>query len=232
MQCIALRHVAFEDLGTFAPLLRAHGYDIDYRDAGVTPLSDAEWRDTDLVVVLGGPIGVNDSALYPWLEAQRQGLQARLALRKPTLGICLGAQLMAVALGATVAARGGPEIGWHGVTLTAAGAQGPLRHLDNVPVLHWHGENFTLPDGAHTLAASDGTPQQAIAIGRHALGLQFHAEFDPRALEAWLVGHTVELRQAGIDLARLRRDTALHGAALTVAATALLDEWLHGLACS
>lgn len=227
MKCIALYHVRFEDLGAFAQPLIAAGYDIDYRHAGAAPLTIEEWRDTDLIVILGGPIGVGDMASYPWLAAEIDGIALRLAARRPTLGICLGAQLMAVAAGGQVVAGGGMEIGWSQLSITADA--GPLEHLRGVPVLHWHGDNI-VPAALVAEASTPDTPCQAFRIDRHALALQFHAEFDPAMLEEWLVGHTVELRQAGVGLTQLRADTRQHGPKLVQAGQAMLRDWLKNLA--
>lgn len=232
-KCIALYHVRFEDLGTFAAPLEGAGWQVEYRHAGATPLSPAEWRDSALVVVLGGPLGARDVAAYPWLAAELDGLRGRLALGRPTLGICLGAQLMAVALGGRIERRTGAggvpamEIGW--TPLDVAANAGPLDALRGIPVLHWHGDNIVPPADIASLAATPGTPCQAFLAGPHALGLQFHAEFAEPALEEWLAGHAVELAHAGIDLAALRRDAARHGRALEDAGQALLREWLAGL---
>lgn len=225
MHCIALYHVAFENLGTFAAPLEQRGFTITYQHAS-QPLSPAQWAEADLVVVLGGPIGVNDIDLYPWLQAEIAGIQLRLRLKRPTLGVCLGAQLMAFALGGQVDARAaGKEIGWS--ALDVAGDGGPLRHLRGVPVLHWHGDNIRLPDGVASLASTPGTPCQAFMAGEHALGMQFHAEFEPAALEQWLTGHAVELHHAGVDLRRLRADTQRYGAGLAEAGRAVIRDWLQ-----
>ncbi|KQV84630.1 hypothetical protein ASD15_05470 [Massilia sp. Root351] len=233
MKCIALYHVRFEDLGTFAAPLADAGYQVSYRHAGAAPLTQAEWRGAELIVVLGGPLGVNDAALYPWLAGEISGLKQRLALGLPTLGICLGAQLMAAALDGRVERRmgsgGAPEaeIGWSALDL--AEDAGPLRHLRGVPVLHWHGDNIVPPSGSPPAAATLHTPCQAFTAGSHALGLQFHAEFHPDALEEWLAGHSVELQHAGVDFQRLREETRRHGAGLARAGDALLRDWLAGL---
>jgi GMP synthase (glutamine-hydrolysing) len=230
MKCIALYHVRFEDLGSFAAALARAGYDIEYRHAGAAPLAPGEWRDADLVVVLGGPIGAGDIHAYPWLAGEIEGLKRRLALDRPTLGICLGAQLMALALGGAIQRRtdadGRPamEIGWSALDLPK-GPQ-PLDALRGIPVLHWHGDNIVLPAAIGALAATPWTPVQAFAAGRHALALQFHGEFEAAALEEWLTGHAVELAHAGVDLHALREDSARHGRALAGAGAALLDQWL------
>jgi GMP synthase (glutamine-hydrolysing) len=227
--CLALRHLAFEDLGGFAPTLARMGYDITYREAGIEPLDLPAWLAPDLVVVLGGPIGAYETDRYPWLEEEVAGLRGRLRAGLPTLGVCLGAQLMAAALGARVFPGPAKEIGWAPLTLSPAGQQSPLAALAGQAVLHWHGDTFELPAGAERLASTALTPNQAFAIGSTALGLQFHAEVDPARIEAWLVGHTGELAQAGIALQDLRAATARHGAAALRAGQALLARWLEGL---
>lgn len=183
--------------------------------------------------MLGGPIGVHDTAAYPWLQDELTGLERRLARHRPTLGVCLGAQLMAVALGGEVGRRTDAdgvhvaEIGWAPLDLAPdADLLEPLRHC---PVLHWHGDNVILPTGIRALASTRWTPCQAFAVGRHALGLQFHVEFAADALEEWLSGHAVELAHAGVDLAQLRHDTRRYGDALTRAAGDLLLRWLDGM---
>ena len=100
--CIALRHVRFEDLGTLAPVLRKRDFNVRYLEAGIDPMEQAEIEDADLLVVLGGPIGVYEGAAYPFLGYEIDVISNRLAALRPTLGICLGAQLMAKALGAEV----------------------------------------------------------------------------------------------------------------------------------
>jgi len=121
------------------------------------------------------------------------------------------------------------EIGWQPVTLTEEGLASPLRHLKDVPVLHWHGETFDLPPGADLLAATEGTPHQAFAYRNWALGLQFHVEPGPETLERWLVGHSVELQAAGVAPETLREGARRHGARLREAGLRMLEEWLAGL---
>ncbi|RIK94227.1 MAG: glutamine amidotransferase [Proteobacteria bacterium] len=223
---IALRHIAFEDLGTLTPALAARGFDVRYLDAGVDDVRDV--AACDLAVILGGPIGAYEEDRYPFLIDEMRVIEARLAAGLPTLGICLGAQLMARALGARVYPGTQKEIGWSPLRLSAAGARSPLRALGNptAPVLHWHGDTFDLPAGAELLASTEITQNQAFAHGRHALALQFHIEAEPAKLERWLIGHTMELTAAGIDIAALRRDTARHGPPLQSLTAQVLNEWL------
>lgn len=227
--CIAVRHLAFEDLGLLEPLLHQAGYRVEVRDAGLRPLTPQEWRQADLVVVLGGPVGVYEREDYPWLDAEVAGLRQRLQERRPTLGLCLGAQLMAAALGASVHPGPAKEIGWGGLALTEQGAASPLRHLGTAPVLHWHGDTFDLPEGATLLASTALYPHQAFSLGPAVLALQFHLEVDPARIEPWLIGHTGELRQAGVSVPALRATSARLGAAVVEAGTAVLARWLNQL---
>ena len=224
--CIALRHVAFEDIGAFAAPLAEAGYALRYHDVGV-----ASWppQDADLVIVLGGPIGVYEEERYPFLAEEKALLARRLKAARPTLGICLGAQLMAAALGARVYPGGGKEIGWAPVALTEDGARGALAPLAGLPLLHWHGDSFDLPDGATLLASTARYRQQAFSLGRHALACQFHPEADGQGFERWLVGHGLELASAGIDVTRLRADAARCGPAAGAAGCAALARWLADL---
>lgn len=227
---LALRHVPFEDLGSFDKTLRDHGYEIAYHDIGVAPLASLDLDKPDLAIILGGPVGVYETEAYPFLDHEMRGISGRLGLGKPTLGICLGAQLMAAALGARVAPTGHKEIGFSPLTLTPAGAAGPLRHLDGVSVLHWHGDAFEIPDGADNLGSTPLCATQGFALGDNILGLQFHPEADAEGgMEPWLIGHAAELSSAGIDLRLLRSDAIVHGTALRDAGRAMLDEWLRNL---
>lgn len=225
---LVIRHVAFEDLGLLAPLLAGRGYEARYVEAGVDAIDASMAVAPDLLVVLGGPIGVYEIERYPFLAGESAAIAARLAAGKATLGICLGAQLIAQALGADVAASGKVEIGFAPLTLTEEGRASVLKPIDGVPVLHWHGDQFAIPAGAQRLAQTPGFPNQAFAIGRHVLGLQFHLEVEPAQLERWLIGHAHELAAHRIDPATIRRDAASHGDALTRAARSIFGAWLDG----
>lgn len=221
----AIRHVGFEDLGLLGPLLAMRGADITYADAWAVDTPAA--RHADLLVILGGPISANDGDAYPFIETEIALARERLQAHRPLLGICLGAQIVCRALGGTVAPGSAPEIGWGKLDLTDAGRAGPLRHLQGVPVLHWHGEVCALPPGVPSLAATPLCANQAFQPHRHALALQFHAEAGARDIEPWLVGHCAEIAHTpGVSVEALRTATARNGARLAAAGRAMFAEWL------
>lgn len=226
--CLALRHVTFEDLGLFGPALARRGYAVRYVDTPIEALERQPMLDADLVVVLGGPIGAYEADRYPFLQTEIDHLRARFATEQPTLGLCLGAQLMATALGGSVAPGPAFELGWAPIELNEAGRASPLGLLEGRPVLHWHGDNLAVPDGAVALASTAACPVQAFAMGPSRLGLQFHIEVDPGRIEQWLVGGTGSLAAVGIEPAELREQTRAHGAAMLRLAPTLLNEWLDG----
>lgn len=225
---VAVRHIHFEDLGTLEPVLRERGYEIRYVEAPVDDLRAPEIADADLLVVLGGPIGAYDESLYPFMAAELELVRRRLDSGRPILGICLGAQVMARALGAKVYPMGVKEIGYSPLALTREGEQSPLAALDGAPVLHWHGDQFDIPPGAQRLASTQVGLNQAFALGPNVLGLQFHLEADAAQIERWLVGHACELAQAGIDLRSLRAQAQVGREALERAAREVLQAWLDG----
>src|SRR5262249_24519644 len=138
---VALRHVAFEDLGLLAPIIERQGWNVAYCEAAVDDLAHRSIRDADLVIVLGGPIGVYEAKDYPFLTSEIGLIEYRLSRDLPTLGICLGSQLMAKALGSRIFKGPVKEIGWAPIQLTDAGRSSCLRALqdDDAVVLHWHG---------------------------------------------------------------------------------------------
>lgn len=227
---LALRHVQHEDLGSYALLLSQAGYAIRYVDAATADFGLLARESFDLLVVLGGPIGVNDSADFPFIAPELRFVEVRLGRALPTLGICLGSQFLAKALGAEVRRGEGVEIGWKPLRLTDAGKHSPLKHLSG-PVFHWHGDVFDLPAGALSLASTDLAPHQGFSRGR-ALALQFHPEVTARGLEQWYVANAGELREQGLTPAELRRSAAAHATDLQEQGAAMLLEWLASISAS
>lgn len=226
---VAIRHMAFEDLGLIEPWLKHRGWRIVTYDAGVDELWKIDLGHVDLLVVLGGPIGANDDALYPFVAEEVDLIRQCMDSGRALLGICLGAQLMARALGAAVAPMGNKEIGYAPLTFTPQGRASPLAGVGMQPVLHWHGDQFELPAGCASLAATAACPNQAFMVGEHAMAWQFHLEVDASRIEQWLIGHTGELQQAGIDISALRAAAATHGAGLAQALDAVLADWFGRL---
>lgn len=228
---IVFRHVAFENLGSFAIALEQKNYEVNYIDITADSLKDFNPLSPDLLIVLGGAIGVYDELDYPFIADEIQILKERLAVDLPTIGICLGAQLMARALGARVYPGQSPEIGWSPIKLSDAGQHSILSHFaPNCTVLHWHGDTFDLPQGAVHLASSAQYENQAFAWGESGLGLQFHPEVTARGLEHWFIGHAHEINKTpGITVNQLRKDTAICSQELEVQAAKFWHAWLEKL---
>lgn len=226
--CIAIRHVAFEDLDLLEPVLRQRGFEITIIDAALGGLDDLDPLACDLLVLLGGPIGVYDHGDFPFLTDEIELVRRRLDADRPTLGLCLGSQIMAAALGARVFANpNGKEIGWSSLSLTPEAAATPLALLGRAPVLHWHGDTFDLPHGAIRLASTPRTPNQAFAIGQCGLALQFHVEASIRGLERWYVGHVGEISATdGVSVTGLRVAAQTEGAAMQGIGPAMFGAWL------
>jgi GMP synthase (glutamine-hydrolysing) len=226
---LVIRHVAFEDLGHFAPVLADAGYSVQYCDVGLDCFNAEHFAAADLLIVLGGPIGVYEEDKYPFLAGEIVLIQAHLSARRPTLGICLGAQLMARALGARVYPGPAKEIGFSPLTLTDAGRASCLSAFEGQPVLHWHGDTFDLPAGATLLASTPLCRQQAFSLGCNAIGFQFHPEAGAAGFERWLIGHTCELAAAGKSVPALRADYERLAPHIAGPAQTCLRQWLNQL---
>ena len=187
MRAHFLQHVAFEGLGSIEPWLEAAGYEItNTRFFESVALPDL--KKIGLLVVMGGPMSVNDEDKFPWLVSEKKHILEAINSGTPVLGICLGAQLIASALGAPVYRNSVKEIGWFPIQRISSNDTSLFSFPPSMTVFHWHGETFDLPSGAFRLAKSDGCENQAFQFGKSVIGLQFHLETTPEAARE-LVSH-------------------------------------------
>lgn len=228
-RALIVRHTSFEGAAGFRQPIEEAGYDFHRINVSDPEFPALDWLEPDLVVVMGGPMGVYERATYPWIDGEVVGLAMRIAARRPTLGVCLGSQMVAAALGARVYPGPVKEVGFAPVGLTEAGEASPLRHIANVPLLHWHGDTFDLPEDAERLADTGNYANQAFRISEYLLAIQFHPEMgeDPRFAE-WLEDEPY-IRAAGNDPATLKADHDRLGPAAVTAGRAMLAEWLAQL---
>jgi GMP synthase-like glutamine amidotransferase len=182
-----LQHVPFEGLGSMADWLAMAGAEVT-RTALYAGDPLPALTGLDLLIAMGGPMSVNDQAVFPWLIGEKRFIRAAIDRGVPFLGVCLGAQLLASAAGAAVFPNHEKEIGWFPVTAVEVGDSAPFRFPPAIEAFHWHGETFDLPADAVHLARSAGCVHQAFQVGRAAIGLQFHLETTPESAQA-LVDH-------------------------------------------
>jgi GMP synthase (glutamine-hydrolysing) len=231
--CFVIEHLAVEHPGTFKPALEAGGYEVVSIPAAAIRHFRERAEEAALLIVMGGPIGVYDAPEYPFLSEEIEIIRTRLKAKRPVLGICLGSQLMAAALGAKVfPGTNGVELGWAPVQLTAQGQQHALAEVagNGSPVLHWHGDTFELPEGATLLASTSRYAHQAFSVGSYGLALQFHVEIDAAELEQWFVAFAGDIRKAGPEtLSGLRANTAKYAAALAERNARFVSRWISQL---
>ncbi|GMM62116.1 glutamine amidotransferase [Novosphingobium pituita] len=225
---LIIRHVPYEGVAGYRRPIEEAGYTVDRIDVCDPAFSSLDLREPDLLIMMGGPMGIYEQAEHPWIRCQMRRLALRLEADRPTLGVCFGAQMIAAALGADVYRGHAKEVGFHAIEVLDA--ESPLRHLADVPVLHWHGDTFTLPPRAELLASSHVYPHQAFRCGRNVLALQFHAEMgeDPR-FEAWVEQSPEDIAAAGHTPESLRAIHDRHGAGAVTAGRAMIGEWLSTL---
>jgi GMP synthase (glutamine-hydrolysing) len=217
---VVFQHVPYEALGVLEPLIRRRGFDIETVNLWNTASARPELDGADALIVLGGPMAVYESGRYPHLMTETKIIQHAIERDVPVLGVCLGAQLIAGALGARVYPSGVKEIGWYDVFPSDAAKNDPLlRHLCSTEKLfQWHGDTFDLPHGAVHLASSPLCSQQAFRYGDNVYALQFHLEVDAAMIESWVEAPRNEREVSSLGGDALRRqiasDTALYAARL------------------
>lgn len=182
MRAHYLQHVAFEGLGSIEPWLQTAGYEI----SSTQLFESSEFpalNEIDLLIIMGGPMSANDEVEFPWLSLEKQFIRNFIDSGKPVLGICLGAQLIASAMGAKVYQNSVKEIGWFPVQGISAVTSSFFSFPASTEVFHWHGETFDLPQGATLIASNAACENQAFQIGDSVIGLQFHLETTPESAE-------------------------------------------------
>lgn len=191
---LVCQHVPHEPLGILDPLLRDRRFRIRYVNFGRHPHAEPQLDGYDALIVLGGPMNVDQTDRHPHLLTELRLLEQAFARDVPVLGICLGAQLMAKALGAAVGPNPVREIGWYPLTLTEAGQSDPVvGGLDGRDVFQWHGDTFATPTSATLLGSSPTCPNQAFRYGKNAYALQFHLEVDAPTIQRWIRINASEL---------------------------------------
>ncbi|HEX5472065.1 MAG TPA: gamma-glutamyl-gamma-aminobutyrate hydrolase family protein [Lacipirellulaceae bacterium] len=192
-----LQHVPFEGLASIESWLRGRGYGIRCTRMFAGDDLPAE-ADFDWLIVMGGPMGANDDAIHPWLRSEKLLIERAIGSGKAVLGICLGAQLIAHALGAKVYKNEHREIGWFNIERSQEALTNPFGELlpPKLEVFHWHGDTFELPAGATRLASSAACINQAFAVGTQVAALQFHLEVT-RDSAAMLIDHCADELASG-----------------------------------
>lgn len=216
---LIFQHVPYEPLGVLDPLLRDHKHRVRYINFARPQTKLPTLENYEGLIVLGGPMNIGQEQDYPHLDLEKKAIQEAIKLGVPVLGICLGAQLLACALGARVYQAPQSEIGWYPLTPTEAGKQDPLIEHFNSPeqVFQWHGYTFDLPDGAELLATGEGCRNQAFRYGDLFYGFQFHLEACVSLIERWLSvpSHLKELSEnstinAADRVADINHDTEIY----------------------
>jgi GMP synthase (glutamine-hydrolysing) len=226
-----IQHEDYEGLAGFREPLEARGYSIDTIDVHDPDYSTIHFLDPDLLILLGGPMGVYEQAEYPWMNHEIIRTAERIIADLPTLGVCLGAQVMAAAMGAPVYKGRHNEVGFKPIRLTEAGYTSTLAAVADLPVLHWHGDTFDLPEGTTLLASTELYPHQAFARGSNILALQFHPEMGvDESVQTWCDKGDPFILAAGTDVETLMTEHDKYGPAAVAAGRIMLDRWLAQLA--
>jgi len=219
---LVFQHVPYEILGTLNPLFKRSGFRIRYVNFGRHPDAQPSLEGYDGLVVLGGPMSVYETKKYPYLTTELHLIEEAIQKDIPVLGVCLGAQLIAKALGARVTKSGEKEIGWHDVSRTHEAKKDPVvgHFRDSEKIFQWHGDTFDTPKEAVHLASSQTCSNQAFRYGKRVYGFQFHLEVDEPMIERWLKTPSFknELESLGgnVTADKIRKETKSYIHRLTV----------------
>jgi GMP synthase (glutamine-hydrolysing) len=213
-------------------ILEEKGFDVQSLVTPSENINDFDALSPDLLIVMGGSPGVYQAEHYPFLQQEIRILEKRLQADLPTIGVCLGSQMMAKALGAEVyKGSQGKELAWHPLTLLEAGKNHPVRHLcaPHTSMFHWHGDTFDLPQGATLLASSEKYKHQIYTHGKNALALQCHTELRLQDIQEWLVTHVDDVvgSRATISIEEARKQTAENIDTLNRQTRLFMNEWLE-----
>ncbi len=230
---LVYQHVPFEPLGTLDAQFRAAGFRIRYVNFSRLVEASPDVGRYHGLVVLGGPMSVNELDRYPHLSVEIESIRQAVDAGIPVLGICLGAQLIASALGARIRRNPVKEIGWFEVSPTPAGMEDALfsKFDGTEKIFQWHGDTFALPHGAQHLAESDACANQAFRVGERVYGVQFHLEADQALIRRWLTTsvHVRELAKIGssVDPSRILADTTRYIDRATDLSKAFFGEFIE-----
>jgi GMP synthase-like glutamine amidotransferase len=222
LSVLVFQHDPFDGPGYLGEALLRHGASltiIRLDDGEAVPVASAY----DMLLMMGGTMNVYEEDKFPWLIEETQAIRRAVEEGKAVLGVCLGGQLLAKALGAQVRLGAATEIGLAPITLTESGEADPLFDgLPQVEAVEWHDDTFDIPTGADALARSEGCAHQAFRFGERAYGLQFHPEVSPMMLAEW-----IKAEGESIDRSSFQRAVEAKGAALQTQAECLVDNFIQ-----
>jgi GMP synthase (glutamine-hydrolysing) len=229
MKTLIVAHENIVDPGSLYDTLEERNADIDIHMGYEDTVGDVDPHAHDLAIFMGAPFGVYERERFPYIDGEVRYLSKRIEADRPTLGICLGAQLIAAAAGEKVyKGTAGPEIGWQDMHVNEAGMKTPLRHLDatKTKIMQSHGDTFDLPKEATLLASSEKYPHQAYSLGKRTMALQCHPEVTRTIMEIWFLSGADKYEQQYKPLPDFRADNGKYLDGLKKQTAAFFNEWL------
>ncbi|MGH1374999.1 MAG: glutamine amidotransferase-related protein [Alphaproteobacteria bacterium] len=228
---LVLRHLSAIDLGSLAGVLELHEITYEYVDTFKQDIKTYDPLAYDVVIVLGGTCGVYNQNEYPFLKDEIEFIKARIDADRPTLGICLGCQMIAAALGANVyPGKQGVELGWVPLDVNERGQKTPIKYFEEseTQCFFSHGDTFDMPEGATLLASTDMYPHQAFTYGNNIMATQFHPEVETSLIEEILILQVSKLSGENTiaDIHQIRKDTHTHVATYKAQTEKFLNAWI------